>query len=725
MNKYLYLINLFLFLFIVSINSQDIPIDNIEGPICVMKDSVTGKTFPLSPKLSQYNVIITDGIAHIDIRQLYVNEYENVNSIVYVFPLPHDGSVHKMEMEYDDMLYKAEIFEKKKAEDIFDSIKDEGGIAALLIQNDPNVFQQRLANIAYNDSAVVRIGVSMPLKYNNGEYELAIPTMVAARYGGAIGTDVVSWNPPENRDGQGLQVNVLVQTGYPITNLHSPSHSFSISQVETIRPELEKRCLLEKDDILEQPFNQSILLAESSTYPNRDYVLRFSRENAEHDFSLATYYDTDKSKGYFALNMFPDTSLFEGSRPDLEIVLLIDISGSQNGWPLVKEKEIANSILDKLLPSDRFTVMSFENSHDWLWGKGEVREANSSNITEARNFINSLNTQGGTELLSAVNAILSTPITTEHERFFVFLTDGQIGNSEAVFARIKEESPIPYIFTFGCGNNLNRYFLDQTAAIANGFSYEIMSTESVNSFVDDAWNKIESPQIKNISMDWGTVTTDNILTPFGTNLYTGRPITVYGTYSSGGNTTVKVNGYKSGQPIELSKTIDFSTDHNTNSMIPQIWARQKIEQLVLEEGPYSTINKTKIINLSTEYQILSKYTAFLAINPEAVDSNSLIEDLDSSFTTAVTNLKNIIKRMKLTIIDGMLQLVFPNSIYAESIEIFDIRGRLVHEMHINNSVKSINWDGINRNGNTIGSGWYIMRIKTKVGIVNHKFHWRK
>lgn len=301
MKKFLYLINLFLILLIAIINAEDIPTDNIKGALCVLKDSVTGESFPLSPKRSQYNVIVTDGIAHIDIRQLYVNEYQNVNSIVYIFPLPHEGSVHKMEMEYDEMLYKAEIYEKEKAQDIFDSIKDEGGVAALLIQDKPNIFQQRLANIAYNDSAVVRISVSMPLKYNNGEYEMSIPMMVAPRYGGGSGTGVgpTDWNPPENRDGQGLQVNVLVQTGYPISNLHSPSHAFSISQVDAIRPELEKRCLLDKKSTLEQPYNSTILLAQSSTYPNRDYVLRFSRAEAKQDFSMATTIDTIHNKGFF------------------------------------------------------------------------------------------------------------------------------------------------------------------------------------------------------------------------------------------------------------------------------------------------------------------------------------------------------------------------------------------------------------------------------------------
>lgn len=148
--------------------------------------------------------------------------------------------------------------------------------------------------------------------------------------------------------------------------------------------------------------------------------------------------------------------------------------------------------------------------------------------------------------------------------------------------------------------------------------------------------------------------------------------------------------------------------------------------MALEDGATGKANKNEIIEISTDYQVLSKYTAFLAINPEPIDGdNSLIDQIDDSFTTAILNLKNIIKKMRMVVSNGFLQIIFPTNIHAKSIEIFDIRGRLVHEIHINNNIKAISWDGINMNGNTISSGWYVMRITTKVGVINKQFHWRR
>jgi Ca-activated chloride channel homolog len=217
----------------VNAQSVTIPSDSVRGPMCVVIDSVAKIAVPLSPKQSTYNVIVTDGLAQISLTQLFVNDYGTIKDIVYVFPLPHEAAVHAMAMQYLGKIYKAEIYEKQEAKAKYDSVVQTGGTAALLLQDRPNVFQQHLANIAFKDSAWVQIKLTMPLKYDNGLYELAIPTMVAEQYQSTNASSVMSrerlWNPPDDRDGQTLQINVLLQTGFPIANLASPTHSIAVS----------------------------------------------------------------------------------------------------------------------------------------------------------------------------------------------------------------------------------------------------------------------------------------------------------------------------------------------------------------------------------------------------------------------------------------------------------------------------------------------------------------
>jgi Ca-activated chloride channel family protein len=173
------------------------------------------------------------------------------------------------------------------------------------------------------------------------------------------------WNPPENQDGQSLQINVLIQTGFEIINLESPTHPMVTDALPNLRQILEDRGVFEATSEISEPYGCGGILLAQSTYPNRDFVLRFSRKKANQDFSLASCFDRTRNEGYFAMNIFPDTSIFTGPRPNLDIVLMVDHSGSQSGWPLEAEKKVSAEILSRLLPTDKLTVLAFQSAVTW------------------------------------------------------------------------------------------------------------------------------------------------------------------------------------------------------------------------------------------------------------------------------------------------------------------------------------------------------------------------
>ena len=703
-------------------------IDSIKGPLCVVYDSVAKKSFSLSPEQSTYSIVVSDGLAHVKIEQLYVNTFGRIKDIVYVFPMPHKGSVHSMSMLYKNEIYRAQIMEKQEAQRKFDSVVNTGGTGALLLQERPNIFQQRLANIAYGDSARVTIGFSMPLKYDNGTYELSIPTMIGERYQSS-GEDFVPsgpfWNPPENRDGQSLQINVLIQTGFEITRLESPTHPMVTDGIPAMRQTLLDRGVIEETSEISEPYGCGGILLSQSTYPNRDFVLRFSRKEAKQDFSLTSYFDTERNQGYFAMNIFPDTALFTGPRPNLDIVLMVDHSGSQSGWPLEAEKKVTSTILSRLVPADKLTVLAFQSVVTWAFGSSTPREASTENIAVASSFINALSATGGTELLSAVQAALAVPRNSGYERYYIFLTDGFVTNETAIITAIKDHPSNPTVFTFGCGNSINRYLIDQAAATGNGgygtVITELEARESVVPFVDAAWEKISTPQLKNVTVDFGTVTgVNNLLMPSGSNLFTGRPIEIYGTYATGGQATVTVKGMLADKEITIQKDIAFADAENMNFMVPKIWAREYIEYLSINEGT-TQANKAAIIEVSTAFQVLSKYTAFLAINPQKAEGSSTsIRDIPfaSSATQGPT-------RLNVFIAKGILNIFLSQRAVIEKLYIYDLKGCLIYILPLGSgaATQHISWDGKVR-GIRLKPGTYVVCIKTKTGILKSHFMWK-
>ena len=702
-------------------------IDSIQGPLCVVYDSVTKKSFTLSPEQSTYSVVVTDGLAHVKIEQLYINAFGKIKDIVYVFPMPHKGSVHSMSMLYKDEIYEAKIMEKQEAQRKYDSVVNTGGTGALLLQERPNIFQQRLANIAYGDSARVTIGFSMPLKYDNGTYELSIPTMIGERYQSS-GEDFVPsgpfWNPPENRDGQSLQINVLIQTGFEITRLESPTHPLVTDVIPAMRQNLIDRGVIEETSEINEPYGYGSILLSQSTYPNRDFVLRFSRKEAKQDFSLTSYFDTARKAGYFAMNIFPDTALFAGQRPNLDIVLMVDRSGSQSGWPLETEKKVAVEILSRLVPTDMISVLAFEDNVTWAFGNSSPREASAENVATAKSFINGLAVAGGTQLLSAVQAALAVPQSAGYERYYIFLTDGFVTNETAIISAIKDHPSHPTVFTFGCGNSINRYLIDEAAATGNGgygtVITELEARESVVPFVDAAWDKISTPQLKNVTVDFDAATgANNLLMPSGTNLFTGRPIEIYGTYSTGGKAVVTVKGTVSDKEVTFQKDIVFAGAENMNFMVPKIWAREYIEYLSINEGT-TQANKAAIIEVSTAFQVLSKYTAFLAISPKKAEgSSTAIREISSVNTTKQGS-------FRVTITKGVLNIILPQQTVVEELLVYDLKGRLIYVLPFgsNTATQHISWDGKTGMGIRLKPGAYVVCIKTKTGIFKSPIMWK-
>jgi|WetSurMetagenome_2_1015567.scaffolds.fasta_scaffold00185_19 Ca-activated chloride channel homolog len=712
-------------------------LDSIKGPVCVLTDSVTRQSYSLSPERSLYNVVITDGLAYIQLTQLFVNTFGNIKDIAYVFPLPNMGSVHSMAMEYRDSLYQAKIYRKEEAQAKYDSVVQAGGSGALLTQTKPNIFQQHLANIKQGDSAYVRIGLVVPLKYDNGVFELAVPTMIGERYQSAgqpyVPSSGTLWNPPENRDGQTIQINVLIQTGYPITGLTSPTHPFMTGGLDVMRQTLEDRGVMKQEDKVERPYSCGGMLLSQTTYPNRDFVLRFSRGASDRDFTLASYYDTASGVGHFAMNIFPDTSLFKGTRPDLDIVLLVDISGSQAGWPLDKEKEICQSILGRLLPTDRLAVLAFNTSQYWAFGDANAVDASAANVATAKTFINGLASTGGTDLLAGVNAALATPQTSGRERYYVFLTDGFVTNEEAIIAAIRSHPSNPTVFTFGCGNSINRYLIDEAANTGNGgYGTVITQTEAVTPFVDAAWQKIETPQLKNITVDFGSAGADFIVMPSGANLFVGRPVEVYGRYSTGGSAVVTVTGDCAGSPVEIKKTVVFASGENMNVMLPQVWARELIEELSIEEGTTDQYKET-IVELSLTYQVLSKYTAFLAITPQPVNSDESMESqmqnaykLDAQAPGNSPTLRAKLKSFMLCILKGILKIAMPANAVMKEFRVFDVSGKCLYSFKppAGAQVRQFEWDGRLENGVRLRPGCYVATVKADAKMFTAQFVWK-
>ena len=65
-------------------------------------------------------------------------------------------------------------------------------------------------------------------------------------------------------------------------------------------------------------------------------------------------------------------------------------------------------------------------------------------------------------MMTAIRAALDPSDTQDHVRIVCFMTDGYVGNEAEIIAEIQRH-PNARVFSFGIGNSVNRFLLDQMA----------------------------------------------------------------------------------------------------------------------------------------------------------------------------------------------------------------------------------------------------------------------
>lgn len=663
------------------------------GPVrCEIYDTVSRTKQALAPERTEIRAVITDGIAEVEVVQTFRTPLSYATQAQYVFPLPGQGAVHGMKYRQKGVWRTAEILPKERAQAIYDSVVTAGGSAALLTQSRDDIFTQALSRIEPGDTVEVRIRLSMPLTYKDGNFEFAFPTMIGSRCCNEstpplFGT-IQGWNPPPDVEGPRIQFVVAIQTGYAIAGLQSPTHPIRAIGAGSALDTLVSRGLVGGPADLPKPFRDAVVLQPLETYPNSDFVLRFSRAAATAQTASAVWADTTGWK-YFRLEAFPDSSWSQGSRPDLDVLVLFDRSGSQGGWPIQHEKAVADRILGKLRPSDRICVMGFDTYHDFAF-PDTIRAATAGAIDSAKSYVALQSATGSTELLSALQTLSSVPMSAGRRRLYVFLTDGFITNDVAILQYLSG-LPDLQVITFGAGNNLNRTFLDQAALIGNGFSTPLVENDDLPARVEEAWGRIQSPSLSGLRLDLkGADLRD--LQSSGSALYKGLSWSLLGRTRQTGSASLELVGARGPtDTVRLPMVLDLGVHPTVGWAVPKLWARATIGNLEREEYLGQT-RKDSIVSISLEHQVLSKYTAFLAWDgsPDNLASGSMSTKVSYSISQPLvpTSVREVPRFQGIRSSDETLhfrlvreglswRLEWPASVRGSDIRVLDPQGRMI------------------------------------------------
>jgi hypothetical protein len=152
---------------------------------------------PLPLKQTDVRANIDGCIASVDVHQRFENPSTELSEVVYSFPLPQNGAVNDFVMSVGNRHIRGIVRERAEAEKIYQEALGQGFLASLIVEQSPNVFVQRVANLEPGKQIDVEMRYFHTLPYRDGWFEYEFPLITGLRGRSA---------PAANRDGRNVAI---------------------------------------------------------------------------------------------------------------------------------------------------------------------------------------------------------------------------------------------------------------------------------------------------------------------------------------------------------------------------------------------------------------------------------------------------------------------------------------------------------------------------------------
>lgn len=613
------------------------------GSLCVPVPE--GESIPMPLRSSDYLVRVHGPIAETTCIQRFENTFTEAVEAVYVFPLPHRAAVADFVLEVGNRRIRGIVRDRAEAERIYREAKDAGFTASLLREDRPNVFTEKVANLPPSVPVDVELTWFEALGYGAGFHELALPLVVAPRWNACGASDAVlpAAAPiadavanaagedatvvpylPEGDDGShriSIAVEIDAGGGIDLGEIESPTHAITVSRP---RP----RCPTPAEHLPRHL--ATVTLAEETTVPNRDFVLRWRVAGEVPRASVVASRDADGAAGgHLLLTLYPPEEVADLPRPAIDLAILFDRSGSMNGPKLPAAKQAVRRLLECLGPDDRVLLASFAN--DVQFAERELAPATPARLADLARWIDGVRAGGGTDLFEGLDAMLFGDRElgeVGRRQVLVILTDGLSGDEGRIVKKAHDQRGVQEIHCLGIGDSTNRFLIDELARAGDGTSGMVLLAESVEGQVDPMVEAIRTAAIVNPAIDFATAGVLDAVPSRLPTLRPGRPVTIAARWEGEGERDLLLSGTVGLNAVEVPIVFtppSIEIDDADRRALAKVWARATIAEMS-EVGRRGEVLATGeaaldgIRRVALEHGLVSPLTSFVA-----VDANEALE----------------------------------------------------------------------------------------------------
>jgi Ca-activated chloride channel family protein len=574
------------------------------------------KPVPMPLKHTSVDAYVSAYIATVDVQQQFHNPFDTKIEAVYVFPLPQNAAINEFVMTIGDRRIRGIIRDRAEAKQIYTEARAQGHVASLLTQERPNIFTQKVANIEPGKQIDVNIKYYNTLAWDDGWYEFVFPMVVGPRFnppafkdgigavgrglGGASGQKTeVQYLKPGERSGHDITLNLHVDAGVLVEDARSVNHQIAIDQTNSESPR--------------QPWGTkfTVSLDPGDRLPNKDFVFRWKVTGEQIKTNVLTH--RDQRGGYFTVMLYPPDDLKNLPRSAMEMIFVLDCSGSMSGKPIEQAKDAIVHGLGQLQPGDTFQVIRFSNDASTFGDKPVP--ANRRAVDRAVRYVKALNGTGGTMMIEGIKAALDFPHEPDRMRVVTFMTDGYIGNDRQIIGEVKQRVGDSRVFSFGVGSSPNRYLMDRMAKHGRGAVAYLSLKDNGDEVMDRFFERISHPALTDVTLSFGQARVSDVYPRQIPDLIVGRPVIITGRFEGELGDRLVVTGKAAGKKLNIVIPTGNDNAVSKHPGIASVWARTRIADLY-DQATYDNDKSLvrEIRETALAYQLMSEYTAFVAVD---------------------------------------------------------------------------------------------------------------
>lgn len=549
---------------------------------------------PMSYKIKELavNARLVDQVARVQVSQSFVNTGSRQMEVSFIFPLPYDGAIDRLTFMVDGKEFPAKLLPAKEARAIYESHIRKNQDPALLEWLGTGMFKTSVFPVPPGAERTVTLRYSQLLRKDHNLTDFLFP----------LGTAKYTSAPVEK-----VEIKVSIDSSIEIKNVYSPTHSIKVDRSGEL--------------------GASVTYSSKNSVPTSDFRLFFSVAEGRLGANVLSYRPETEEDGYFLLLASPEIKAKDAERPAKNVVCVFDRSGSMSGEKIKQAREALKFVLNNLRKGDLFNIIAYDSDIEAF--RPELQRYNKRTRKEALGFVEGLYAGGATNIEGALNKAMTMLADDSRPNFIIFMTDGQPTIGETNEAKIVEATKSnnkvrARLISFGVGYDVNSRLLDRLSRANYGQSEFVRPNEDIETQVSRLYNKISSPAMTDVVVDFEF---DSLKTEQGppitrvypkevNDLFEGEQLVIAGRYKKSGLAKVKISGKVGDERRKFDFAVELVKQSSDQSyaFVEKLWAMRRIGEIIDEldlSGRNEELIK-ELVTLSTKHGVLTPYTSFLA-----------------------------------------------------------------------------------------------------------------